>query len=130
MSECGCIYVGVDDYGPEAVTIRTARKEHRCGECRMPIVPRQRYEIRVQFSQGSARTYKACLCCAEIRNAFFCEGWFYGTVWSDIEDSLFDRGPLNSACLDKLSTVDAKQFLQRRWMDWVDRRTKAFSERT
>lgn len=123
MSECGCIYMGVDLDGPEVVTIRTARKEHRCCECRMVIAAGQRYEIRAHFKDGSASSYKTCLCCKEIRDAFFCEGWFYGSVWDDIESSMFDRGPLNSACLDKLSTVDAKQFLQRRWMDWVDRRT-------
>lgn len=123
MSECGCIYMGIDDAGPEVVTTRTARKEHKCCECRMVIAVGQRYEVRAQFNDGRAFQNKTCLPCAEIRNAFFCEGWYYGSVWSDIESALFDRGPLNSACLDKLSTVDAKQFLQRRWMDWVDRRT-------
>lgn len=127
MSECGCIYMDIDDGGPETVTIRTARKEHRCHECRMTITRGQRYELRVQFYGGSVSVYKTCLPCAEIRSTFFCTGWFYGSVWADIESTLFGRGPLNSACLDKLSTVDAKQFLQRRWMDWVDRRTASAS---
>ncbi len=128
MSECGCIYTGVDEDAVEVRTVRVARKEHHCGECRQVIAVGQRYETRAHFYDGSARTYKTCLCCAEIRDAFFCEGWYYGCVWSDVEDQMFDRGPLNSACLDKLSTVDAKQFLQRKWMDWVDKRTHKESQ--
>ena len=122
MSNCGCIYTGVDETSPESFTIRKARKERRCGECRRVIEKGESYERRVQFA-GGVSVFITCVCCAEIRNAFFCEGWYYGSVWEDIESSMFDHGPLNSACLDKLSTVDAKQFLQRRWMDWVDRRT-------
>ena len=123
MSECGCIYTGVDSYAPETATIRMARKVHRCCECRQPIEPGQRYEVRAHFEDGSVSTYKTCLSCAEIRNTFFCEGWYYGSVWSDIESAMFDAGRLNSACLDRLSTVEAKQMLQRKWMDWVNRRT-------
>lgn len=57
----------------------------------------------------------------EIANALYCGGRVFGLLWEDIEDQIFREGEMNSACLDKLSTPEAKQFLQRRWWAWVEK---------
>ena len=123
--DCGCIYLDVDSDAVEVVTMRMARKAHRCLECRRDIQPGQRYEVRAQFAEGSASTFKTCSVCAEIRNAFFCSGWYYGDVWQQVRESMFEDRGLTSACLEKLATVEAKQFLQQRWWTWVESRTNA-----
>ena len=123
MSECGCLYSGADeDNDFECRQWRTAAKDHRCSECRRAITRGEKYEIYTTKSDGTIHTTKTCAECSEIRDTFYCDGFYFGRLWSDVEEQMFDHGPLNSACLDKLVTVAAKQFLQRRWWQWVEAR--------
>ena len=52
------------------------------------------------------------------------DGFTFGQLWEDIEEQMFVERGLDSACLDKLTTVEAKQFLQRKWWAWVEEQSK------
>ena len=56
------------------------------------------------------------LSCAEIRKALCCEGWSYGFLWEDAQESIFEN--LTSGCLTKLTTAIAKEKLLARWRAW------------
>ena len=122
MNDCACIYDSGEGDLPEFSTESTvkARKPHKCVECRETIPAGAHYERVVGKWDGTVRTEKTCLLCREIRAAFCCEGWTYGMLWEDIEEQMFRERGLDSACLDTLSTVEAKQFLQGRWWAWVE----------
>lgn len=122
MSECVCLYGGYDgdETDFQCSTTPVARVAHQCGECKRAIVKGERYERYVTKNDGEISASKTCAECAEIRRALYCEGFYFKCLWDDIREQIFEAGKMNSACLDKLSTVEAKQFLQRRWMEWID----------
>lgn len=45
---------------------RTARKQHKCCECRQPIVISERYLYSSGIWDGEPSDYKQCLICAEV----------------------------------------------------------------
>lgn len=117
MSDCGvCIgYEGGDFSALWDEVIRTARKPHKCGDCGRTIQPGERYELISSLYDGSWSKYKTCHECAEIADAFMCNGRVVGQLW----DLMWDAYPaLNTACYERLSTPAAKAELQRRWMVW------------
>ena len=125
MSDCNaCIYTGVDSCdGPEfeSTSIVKARKNHSCCECAGVIVVGSQYERVVGKWDEDISVYKTCLPCAEIRQAFCCDGWVYGQLWNDaIEGEFFEH--MTTGCLEKLTTAAAKQFLIKRWNEWKFRR--------
>jgi len=55
-----------------------------------------------------------CLVCAEIANAFYCDGRVYQ---SDLWEAMYEvMGDLNSSCFAKLKTPAAKAELQKRFI--------------
>jgi len=119
MSDCGvCVYSGLDDCSIDFFRkeIRRAAKAHKCCECDKQIEKGERYEYASGKCEGEMWQAKTCLVCAEIADAFSCEGRMYGgEFWSQFTD-LFAE--LNTTCFDRLTTVAAKQELQRRWQEW------------
>lgn len=120
MSDCVCLDTDCDPCEVARSVIRTARREHHCHECREQIRPGQRYEYTSGIFEGEPFSQKVCLFCVEIGNALYCDGRAFGMLWEDIEDQIFAERQMNSACLEKLHTVEAKQFLQRRWWQWIE----------
>lgn len=121
MSDCVCIWNDDGDlpeFSTEAVV--KARKPYACCECRGIIAIGQQHERVSGKWDGDIRTYRTCLLCREIRRAFCCDVWTFTLLWDDIEEQMFRERGLDGACLENLSTVDAKQFLQRRWWAWVE----------
>ena len=86
--ECACFSSDCEDY----VTMlgehrRKARKTHKCGECRMPILPGQTYlEERFLFD-GVVNTHRTCECCESIRTHLYCQ-FIFGEVWDELRDQL------------------------------------------
>lgn len=109
-----CIYTGGDDNPAEVcgTLIVRARKPQKCCECSDPINPGDRYEVVSGKWDGEWSCFKTCLPCKEIREAFCCEGWTFGTLWLDAEGFLEE---LTTGCLDKLTTAAAKQKLTEQW---------------
>jgi hypothetical protein len=50
--------------------IRTARKPHKCIECREQIQPGEKYHDFNQLAEGSWHNFKVCTPCERIRNNF------------------------------------------------------------
>jgi len=56
------------------VTFRTARKDHRCCECRRPIVKGERYEYTSGVWDEPA-SFKTCADCAATRRTWSAVAW-------------------------------------------------------
>lgn len=121
MSDCGvCIYSDCNSYcdpsGFQDVRIHKARKEHRCCECGEVIRIGQRYERYAGKHEGEFCSIDTCLPCAEIADAFYCDGRLYGGgLW---ESMSYVMSELTTSCFDKLTTPEAKEFLRQRWIKW------------
>ncbi len=90
-----------------------ARKPHTCCECQKIIAPRERYERAKGKIDGGWFTAHTCLVCAEIRDAFCCEGFAHGFLWDDVRDRLLPV--MTTGCLGRLTTAAAKQRLMDEW---------------
>lgn len=118
MTDCGvCIYSDADGTCDFAdVSVRKARKFHRCSECGRRIEIGQRYEHYWGKYDGEVSAIDTCLLCAEIAEAFYCDArMFGGGLWESMD---YVMGELTTSCFDKLSTPEAKAFLRERWMKW------------
>ncbi len=104
MSECGCVYVDVENTAKVATTTTpTAKKSHWCCECHREILPGEEYE-RVDGLWEVFETYKTCEDCLGVRNEFFCEAWEYEFVWERMYDHIRDVfGEISSSCLVELT---------------------------
>ena len=105
MNNCSCIYV--EDIDPAEFhnsRVVTARKAHKCGECGKEILPGSKYEYNVGTWEGNFNTHKTCSICLELRNEFFCDGWYYGQIheylWNHIQEV---DGEISQDCLLALS---------------------------
>lgn len=105
MNNCACIYVGDFDQ-PEFYNskIVTARKTHKCGECNKEISPGSKYEYVVGTWEGEFDTHKTCCVCLELRNVFFCEGWYFEKVYEYLWEHIQEMdGKIEKDCLCELS---------------------------
>src|SRR3990167_10996312 len=82
--DCYC-----DDDPPEfwSSKIKTARKQHRCGECGKPIKPGDKYEAVAAVQAGDFYAPKTCEPCHDLRqwvaNNLPCFCWAHGNVLDD-----------------------------------------------
>lgn len=105
--ECSCVTVGLDDF---ARTIsdktRTARKKHKCGECRILIQPGDKYEHYTGVFDGEIFTAKTCNDCLSLRNAFFCEGYYWEQIWNDMHEHIREcNGELAEGKISSLTPI-------------------------
>lgn len=124
--DCSCLYDSGDGDQPIFYTQRwvTARKDHKCYECRRVIMKGERYECFSGKWETGVQTYRTCAECQNIRESLNCEGWTFGRLWEDIEEQIFQETGLTIACIDKLTTPEAKKFLQRKWIEFVEERAR------
>ena len=102
---CSCQIDTNYDNGPDFCTesIVTARKEHKCYECGDIIKPKEQYENCSGKWDGEMKSFKTCLVCKEIRDAFFCS-WTYGEVFLNLEEEICETdGNLSQECINSLS---------------------------
>jgi len=118
MSDCGvCLYSDDNsDISFSDVEFVRARKPYKCSECGAPIIAGQRHEVASGRCEGEFWRYRTCLVCAEIAEAFFCNGRTFGGILWDFMDDVW--GELTTSCFDRLKTPQAKAELQRRWIEW------------
>ena len=129
MSDCGvCLSYddGNCDYYIDEWSIITSDEDHKCCECDSVVDAGSPIECATKYRDGdqdadedereATEPVWTCVVCAEIADAFYCDGrMFGGSLW----DSLYEvHEAMNVACLNKLSTPEAKAELQRRWMQW------------
>jgi len=103
--ECATVSVYVDDY---CRTLReeqpTARKQHKCNECRRTIEAGEKYNREVSLYDGDISTYKTCLDCMSIRREFFSGGFYYGDTKWMLRDHINEiYGDVSESCLASLT---------------------------
>jgi hypothetical protein len=66
----------------------TARKVHKCSECRRVIAKGERYLVERYAFDGTVTTSKTCTHCQVVRQWLQqeCGGWLYGGIAEDIHD--------------------------------------------
>lgn len=116
--ETACIYSAGSENPAEmcGTLFVKARKPQKCCECGGEINPGDRYEVVSGKWEGEWLSFKTCAPCAEIRKAFCCEWWTYGTLWADAAGGFFEY--MTIGCLDKLETAAAKKKLMAEWRAW------------
>lgn len=117
---CCPLYGGENGPSCSTTQIRAARKQHKCCECREPIMPGARYEYTSGIWDGQPSSFKTCLLCVEIRNHFACtSGWEFGAVWEQLEESFFPDMKAGGPCMQGLSP-EAKAKLFDRRLRWAE----------
>jgi len=133
--ECSCV-VNVDCDGDSAefasTRMVTAKKPHLCSECNKTIAPGEEYEYMCGKWDGDFETYKTCIDCASIRNAFFCT-WCYGTVIEDLSTNFIEGCGFDvpsSECMSKLTprALDMVCDLIEESWDYKEARMKRISD--
>jgi hypothetical protein len=94
-----------------------ARVEHRCLECASRIPVGATFERIALKYEGSWNVDRLCLACSEVSQEFYDGGRVLGVLWSEIESN-WDDGAHLQACLNRLSTVAAKELMRRQWLQW------------
>jgi hypothetical protein len=102
---CACVYVG-----PEAETelynesYPKAAKPHTCNECKTKIRPGQKYLKVVGKLDGDFFTRKVCLGCLSLADTFFCEGFIFNRLWSDMEMHVdLCKGEISESAIARLT---------------------------
>ena len=86
MGYCTCIDAGYDSDQPDFFTVKKprARKVHKCNECARDIQPGEVYQRDSGKWFGKMLTFKICAACSEIMDVFFCNGFVYGEIHTDL----------------------------------------------
>jgi hypothetical protein len=98
---------------------RTARKLHKCEECRGEIKPGEAYDVVGGKYEGRFWEEKICLICHEIAKAFYCGGVRYGNIWDELHDYVIPELTVNSSCFNSLG-VEARKVLTDKWWEWKE----------
>ena len=72
----------------------TARKPHKCAECRRTIDAGEQYHRESFVFDGSFQAHKTCAHCMVVRDFLVeeCGGWLYGDVEEDARDHCYGQG--------------------------------------
>lgn len=112
MSDCECVYISAEDTTwPDVYDRRivVARKAWMCIECTATIPPQSEYEHARGLWDGDWRTFRTCMRCLSIREAFFCGTYIHGCLVEDLAAHI-RRSPVSQRCLDAL-TLEARSFV-------------------
>ena len=113
MSNCTCVYADYSDDLAEFYWLSNpkARKVHKCYDCKREIQPGQIYYRDTGKWDGKLKTYKMCIVCREIIDEFFCDGFAYGQINSDLYEHIQEMdGKISESCLASLSK-DARELV-------------------
>lgn len=117
MGDCGVCIRG--DYEVADIFEQTidfvGRKEHKCCECGEHIPAGAKHEKIDMLYDGHWAHFRTCSVCAEIAEAFQCDGRVPTALWEDMWEVM---DGLTTGCFSRLKTPEAKAKLQRRWMEW------------
>ena len=89
---CGCDSDGYVEF--YSVSERRARKEHKCCECRSPILAGDLYEYRSYKFYGSIYSNKTCERCVDLRTSYEAMGFCLspGELWEGHLEELRNNG--------------------------------------
>lgn len=114
--------VSLGDYDGDEATFYherevTAAKPHACYECHEAIQKGERHHVVAGKWEGEVRTYRFCAPCWEISGEFSEHGRTFGVVWDAFETE-WGGGATLQGCLNRLSSVSAKEHMTRQWRKW------------
>ena len=129
----GCACISVCPEYESSTIVQKMRKEqrgrHKCGECGRRIEKEEEYEWHFgDDGYNDLYVHITCADCLSIRDALFCDGWFWGRIWQDVWDFLCDMddyGETSSvlSCVPNL-TPRARDMLfediETLWKEWND----------
>jgi len=95
---------------------RCAAKPHRCVDCRSEIAKGERHIHITCKSGGDWDTLRVCLACDEIAREFMSPR-VVGVLWDEF-DSQWAEGANVQGCMNRVTTVAAKQKLLEQWRKW------------
>jgi len=119
MSEAYCD-VSLEEYDGDSATFYDeqhvkARKPHVCYECHEDITAGAHYHRVVGKWDDEVRTYKFCEACWEVMGEFSSDGTrTFGITW-DTFDSEWNDGATLQGCLNRLTSVAAKELMTRKY---------------
>jgi hypothetical protein len=104
--ECSTVSVDVDGYSTIiSSTTPKARKNHKCHECYRQILPGEKYE-RYIGKGDEIFTHKTCMDCLSVRDEFFRDGYYFETIWENLEEHIREcGGDISESSLCKLTPV-------------------------
>lgn len=126
---CDCVFVDLSDVDIGSVKTRKTREKEAvvlltCCECQKTIQIGEtfRYEKTTLFN-GCSFKRSTCMDCISIRDTFFCEGWFYGEMYSHLEEHIRNTNcELAEDCVSVL-TPKAREvvcnMIEKCWNSWV-----------
>lgn len=104
-----CSSIDVDyDSGDGTVTMLkdkmvTARKEHKCHECRAIIPKGEQYKLHVYRWDGRFEEHKTCIGCLSIIKEMFSGCYMFGATWEELENHVDEMaGDISEQCLISL----------------------------
>lgn len=118
--DCACVSVCVDDYAETLTKANvTARKEHRCCECRKTIYPGESYEYYKGTFDGDIFVQKTCIDCISVRDTFFCDGFYYEQLWDDMWEHIRDcAGEISEKSISALTPVAREKVCEAIEEEW------------
>ena len=121
MSETYC-EISLGDYDGDEASFYcehevTGRKPHTCHECRETIAKGDKHHVVSGKWDGEVRSYRFCAPCWEVMGEFSENGRTFGVTWETF-DSEWSAGATLQGCLNRLSSVEAKQHMMRQWRKW------------
>jgi len=96
---------------------RCAAKPHRCCECRAEIAKGERHILITIKTGPEWSALRVCLACDEIAREFMSPRVVGGLLWQEF-DYQWEQGANVQGCMNRVSTVAAKQKLLERWRVW------------
>ncbi len=72
-----------------------ARKKHKCIECGGIIHIGERHEVASVLYDDHWARFRTCIGCRNARKALCPNGWYYGDVWSQIEECFREMIPFD-----------------------------------
>lgn len=96
-----------------------ARREHRCRECRAPIAVGEKYRRDSYDLEGRRCVDRTCAACYEVIGEFE----FHilgGFLWEYFSEE-WGNGARLQGCLNRLTTVRAKERMRAEWAKWRER---------
>ncbi len=118
-----CPLSGGDGDGPDPETytskvVRRGQKEQVCSECGDVLPLGAEYQFEIGTWEDVWDWHRTCLSCVEIREHFACDGFTYGTLWSDLEENFFPDMKAGGPCIDGLSPAAKGRLFEKR-LQWM-----------
>lgn len=102
--------------------IARARKAHVCTECGAPIAAGDEYQRRSYRFEKEFSVDHVCLVCREIAGEF--EHRLIGSLlWENFRVE-WDNGARLQGCLNRLTSVAAKELMRAQWLKWQELRER------